>query len=218
MTKAIFWDNDGVLIDTERLYFDATREVLATVGITLTQAQYVELFMVQSTGPWHLAEAAGLAPDEITRLRDERDARYCHSLLETPLVVPGIVAVLEALRGKYVMGIVTSAYKHHFDLAHRGSGLLPYFDFVLTGADYTKMKPHPEPYLRAIERAGVDPGACLAIEDSERGLRSAKAAGIRCAVLPNALTRGSVVDGRFNTAFHDADAILSSAAEILTVL
>ena len=210
MTKAIFWDNDGVLVDTERLYFKATFEVLATVGITLTKAQYVELFMVQSTGPWHLAADAGLDAHDIERLRSERDATYCRWLTETPVVMPGIPQVLDALRGKYVLGIVTSAYQDHFDLIHQRSGLLPYFDFVLTGADYTNVKPHPEPYLTAIERSGVDAADCLAIEDSVRGLRSAKAAGIRCAALPNTLT-GSC-------AFDDADFMLSSVSDVLRLL
>jgi beta-phosphoglucomutase-like phosphatase (HAD superfamily) len=55
MIKAIFWDNDGVLVDTERRYFLATQQVLATTGIPLTKEQYIELFLVQGKGAWHLA-------------------------------------------------------------------------------------------------------------------------------------------------------------------
>ena len=50
MIKAIFWDNDGILVDTERLYFLATQRVLATVGVSLTKEQYIELFLVQGKG------------------------------------------------------------------------------------------------------------------------------------------------------------------------
>jgi beta-phosphoglucomutase-like phosphatase (HAD superfamily) len=60
MIKAIFWDNDGVLVDTERLYFRATQHVLATVGIPLTKEQYIDLFLVQGKGAWHLAADKGL--------------------------------------------------------------------------------------------------------------------------------------------------------------
>ena len=69
MIKAIFWDNDGVLVDTERLYFRATQQVLATVGIPLTTAQYIDFFLVQGTGAWHLAAAQGLSPSAIEQLR-----------------------------------------------------------------------------------------------------------------------------------------------------
>jgi beta-phosphoglucomutase-like phosphatase (HAD superfamily) len=62
---------------------------------------------------------------------------------------------------------------------------------VVTLEDVQFPKPHPEPYLQAARRSGVGPGSCLAIEESERGLRSAKAAGIECWVIPNDLTRGA---------------------------
>jgi len=87
---------------------------------------------------------------------------------------------------------------------------LTYFDFVLTAADFVNLKPDPEPYLRAIERSGMAPESCMAIEDSERGLISAKAAGIRCIVVPTALTR------RGN--FSSADRVCETIADILTIL
>src|SRR6202035_5393847 len=76
MIKAIFWDNDGVLVETEHLYFQATQQVLASIGIELTQDQYIDLFLVQGKGAWHLAEEHGIAPGGIERLRRERNARY----------------------------------------------------------------------------------------------------------------------------------------------
>ena len=99
MTKAIFWDNDGILVDTERLYFEATRDVLATVGVSLSRAQYVDLFMVHSSGAWHLAQAMGLSDSAVDQLRIARDRRYCERLAKAPLLMPGIVDVLEALHG-----------------------------------------------------------------------------------------------------------------------
>jgi HAD superfamily hydrolase (TIGR01509 family) len=210
MNKALFWDNDGVLVDTEQLYFRATQQVLASVGIPLTTEQYVDLFMVQSTGAWHLAEERGIDRLEVERLRNQRDTLYCQWLCEVPLVMPGVSRVIEDLSGRYLMGIVTSSPRAQFDLMHRRTNLLQYFDFVLTGDDYTRFKPHPEPYLRAIQRSGMTAEACLAIEDSQRGLASAKKAGLRCFVVPNALTR--------NGNFGDADRIVESVTEILTVL
>ncbi len=66
--KAIFWDNDGMLVDTERLYFRATQEVLATIGIPLTTEHYIDLFLVHGTGAWHLAAERGLSPSAIEQL------------------------------------------------------------------------------------------------------------------------------------------------------
>jgi HAD superfamily hydrolase (TIGR01509 family) len=210
MIKAIFWDNDGVLVETEHLYFQATQHVLASVGIRLTQEEYIELFLVQGRGAWHLAEERGVAPSDIDRLRNERNTLYADRLAQAPRLTAGITSVLDALHGKYVMGVVTSSRKDHFDLIHRTTGLLKYFDFVLTAGDYSHVKPDPEPYLRAVERSGVGRESCVAIEDSERGLASAKGAGISCIVVPTALTQRGNFDG--------AHRILGSIGEILAVL
>ena len=168
------------------------------------------MFLVQGRGAWHLAEDYGIAPADIDRLRNERNALYSEWLAWAPRLTADIARVLDALHGNYVMGVVTSSRKDHFDLIHRATGLLKYFDFVLTASDYTHVKPDPEPYLRAVERSGVDREACVAIEDSERGLASATGAGISCIVVPTALTQG----GNFGGAHR----ILGSVGEILAVL
>ena len=209
-TKAIFWDNDGVLVETEHLYFQATQHVLASVGIPLTQQDYVELFLVQGRGAWHVAMERGIGPSDIDRLRNERNALYGDLLAQAPCLTAGVIEVLDALHGKYVMGVVTSSRKDHFDLMHRTTGLLKYFDFVLTASDFTRVKPDPEPYLRAVDRSGVGRESCVAIEDSARGLESATGAGISCIVVPTALTQGSN--------FAGAHRVLGSIGEILTVL
>jgi len=210
MVKAIFWDNDGVLVDTEDIYFRATREVLASIDIDLTKERYQDLFLVQGRGAWHLAEERGVTKRDVDRLRDERNALYGRWLSEEPRLMAGVTPVLQALHGKYQMGVVTSSRKDHFDLIHAKTGLLKYFDFVLTASDFTRVKPDPEPYLRAVARSGVDRSACLAVEDSERGLQAAKLAGVPCVVVPTALTRG--------TPFLGAARILGHIGELLEVV
>ena len=208
--KAIFWDNDGVLVNTEHIYFEATQRILATIGIPLTPDQYLELFLVQGKGAWHLAEEKGFTAREIEALRSQRNTLYGQLLAEAPLVIDGVDRVLGSLHGRYVMGVVTSCRKDHFDVIHRNTGLLKYFDFVLTGEDYKHVKPDPEPYLKAVEKSGCEPEVCLAVEDSLRGLTAAKAAGIKCVVVPTPLTRASNFDA--------ADRVLENLHEILRFL
>jgi HAD superfamily hydrolase (TIGR01509 family) len=95
------------------------------------------------------------------------------------------------------MGIVTSSRKDHFDLIHKFTNILRYFDFVLTADDYKRFKPDPEPYLKALARTGCDREECLVVEDSLRGLESAKVAGIRCIIVPNAMTKGCDFPGAY---------------------
>ncbi len=210
MTKAILWDNDGVLVLTEHLYFEATRRVLRSVGMDLTEAQYIELFLVQGRGAWHLAKDQGVPAQTIERLREERNALYGEWLAKGPQLVDGIVSTLEALHGKYVMGVVTSSRRDHFEVIHRSTGLLKYFDFVLTSDDYARTKPEPDPYVAAVERSGIARESCLAVEDSARGLTAAVRAGVRCVVVPTRLTSRST--------FAGADRVLSSVTELPRVL
>jgi len=208
MIKAIFWDNDGVLVETEGLFFKANQETLAGVGVSLQWEQFEEISLGRGGSVLQLAAKPGT--DEFYRLRNERDRVYADLLTREPLVIDGIRDVLDALHGKYVMGIVTSSGHEHFEIIHSRSGLLPYFQFVLTMKDCVRFKPHPEPYLKALELSGFPPEECLVIEDSPRGLASAVSAGIRCIVIPSKFTRGS----RFSGAYK----ILNSVRELPAVL
>ena len=210
MIKAVFWDNDGVLVETEHLYFEANRQVLETAGVALTEDQYIDLFLVQGCGAWHLLEERGVAAAEIDRLRDQRNELYTALIREAPRAVPGVEEVLASLHGKYTMGVVTSSRKDHFQAIHESTGLLQYFDFVLAIGDYARSKPEPDPYLRAIERSGVAADQCMAIEDSERGLMAATKAGLRCVVVPSRLTRRQTFSGAYS--------VLSSVSEVPGVL
>jgi HAD superfamily hydrolase (TIGR01509 family) len=189
MIKAILWDNDGVLVDTEHLYFLATQQILASVGVTLTQEMYIDLLLIQGKGAWHLAEAKGITPADIIELRNRRNTQYIKLLSSQAKVIDGVEDVLNTLYGKYLMGVVTSSRREHFEIIHRSTGLMKYFAFALTGEDYSKFKPDPEPYLVAVQKTGFEKEDCIAVEDSERGLASATAAGLKCIVVPNRLTR-----------------------------
>lgn len=210
MIKAIFWDNDGVLVNTEELYFQATERVLGEVGIALTSRDYMQFFLVESRGAWHLAAERGVSAAEIARLRERRNAVYGELLGNGSLVIDGVVPLLDALRGNYTMGVVTSSRRDHFDIIHRTTGLLGYFDFVLTSDDCTHTKPHPELYENAVARSGFSADECVAIEDSARGLAAAAGAGVRCVVIPTSLTRGSDFSG--------AHRVLAGIAEVPSVL
>lgn len=197
---AILFDNDGVLVDTEALYFQANREVLATVGVDLDQAGYVEWFLREARGAWHLAEARGVPEATINDLRAQRDRRYAALIEEADVSIAGAADVVRALAGRYRLALVTSSDPNHLRAAHARTGLLALFPVILAKGDYERCKPDPEPYLRAMQRLNVPAERCLVIEDSERGLRAAKAAGLTCWVIPSTLTD----TGRFDA----ADAIL----------
>jgi len=184
MFDAIFWDNDGVLMATEHLYYRANVEALAGVGVELTLEEFRRLSLQQGESVLQLAGPAEAA------VRPQRDRRY-HELLDTAAqVMPGAADLLARLHRRQPMAIVTSCRRRHFEAMHRNSGLTGYFDFILTREDYGQGKPDPEPYRTACRRAGVDPVRCLAVEDSPRGVASAAAAGLTVAALPGEINAG----------------------------
>lgn len=203
--KAILWDNDGVLVDTEKLYFQACREELAARGIRIGEAEFIATFLKSSEGI--RAFVGDLDEAEFEALRTRRNARYSALLHGGVEPIAGVEEALKALCGKVRMGIVTSSRGDHFELIHATTGLLPYFDFALVREDYAASKPDPEPYLMALERMGLPADECLVVEDSERGLQAAVSAGIRCAVIPQGLTRTSD--------FSQAYAVLSDLSELV---
>jgi len=194
--RAVFWDNDGVLVDTEGLFFDATCAVLSEAGFTLGRAEFIEYALRHGRSVFELVQEA-LPEVDVERLRSVRNARYADLLARGIQALDGVESALQALHGRVVMGVVTSSNPDHFAIAHRGTGLLRYFDFVLTNRDYEHTKPHPAPYLAALARCGLPAEQCIAIEDSERGLAAAHAAGLRCIVVPRGLTRGGNFDGAY---------------------
>ena len=196
MLSAILWDNDGVLVDSEHYYFEANRIYLRRYGIELTEDQFFQWYLCESRGAWHLVDAQADAAQH-ARWRQERNAIHLQLLADAEsLLTPGIAPLLASLHGRVEMGIVTSATRATFDAIHGKHDLLPYFRFVLTAETYEKSKPHPEPYLLGLERLGLPAEACV-VEDSPRGLDAARAAGLRCIILRNDLSRRHPFEGAY---------------------
>lgn len=204
MTQFILWDNDGVLVDTELWYFKATQRALAELGVHLDEATYQQR-MVRGASSWDLASQAGVDPQRIKAKRQQRDDYYQAYLAREEIEVPGVEQVLALLAEdqNVNMAIVTTSTRAHFDLIHRNRNLLRFMDFVLTREDYVSSKPDPEPYLLALSRFGTRARECLVVEDSQRGLQSAIAAGIDCAVVYNTFTASH----DFSGATHMLDSI-----------
>jgi len=110
------------------------------------------------------------------------------------------------------MGIVSSSRKVHFDEIMRSANIKHYFDFFVVGEDIheSRHKPHPDQYLKALKMTGIRPEEGLAIEDSERGVIAAKAAGLTCFAVPTVLSRGGD--------FSKADKVLKNIRELIPLI
>ncbi len=197
MKSYILWDHDGVLVDTEPLYFEATRAHIARLGVTLELTEYLA-DMAMGRAAWERARLLGATDEQIAAGRDARNADYQRLLRERNIEIPGVLDVLETLGQHFAMAIVTTAKREDFELIHRKRQIVQHMDFVLASGDYAQAKPAPDPYLAALARFGAEPQEAIVVEDSERGLRSAVAAGIDCVVVESEFVRGQ----DFSSATH----------------
>lgn len=188
MKKYLLFDHDGVLVDTEQWYFMANQEALSELGIELDKEQYLKN-MAKGISCWELARSMGIDEAIITEKRVRRNLYYQTYLKKEDIEIPGVESLLSELSKAYKMAIITTSKRSDFELIHQDRHLVQYFDFVLTREDYHNAKPHPEPYLTGLAKFDGRKEEALVIEDSERGLMSAVAAGIECAVVYNEFTK-----------------------------
>ncbi|WP_087687142.1 HAD family phosphatase [Pandoraea sp. PE-S2R-1] len=188
LSKAILWDNDGVLSDTERLFYEVNRDVLAEHGVDLTRERYVDWFLVANLGAWHVLSDRGYPAPELARLRIERNRRYSIALsTANGLTRPGLVPLLTRMKGRARMAIVTASFRDHLALAHGQDAFFEHFEAIFTRETSGQPKPAPDCYLKALDALQLTSDRCVVVEDSPRGLAAACAAGLTCIVIRSEL-------------------------------
>ncbi len=211
MKKYILFDHDGVLVDTEYWYYKAGERALADVGFILDKDQYLR-DMTQSYGTWAQAKAAGMDDQTISKQREVRNYYYQEYLRKEDIEIEGVVEALAELSKYARMAIITTSKRADFQLIHEKRKITQFMDFVLVREDYKRSKPHPEPYLTGLNRFGAAKEETLIVEDSNRGLSSAVAAGIDCAIVYNDFTKThdfSEASYRINNLIELKDIILN---------
>src|SRR5579872_3673505 len=100
MVEAILWDNDGVLVDTECLFFESTRTILDTIGIRLSLRQFLDLSMREGRSAFELAIDRGWGRQQVAELKRERDLLYSEMLRKQTRVLPDVPETLQQLHGR----------------------------------------------------------------------------------------------------------------------
>ncbi|MHB8659451.1 MAG: HAD family hydrolase [Solirubrobacteraceae bacterium] len=182
---AVVFDLDGVLMDSEQLWNQAKRELVAHAGGRWSdEASYAMMGM--SSPEWsaymHDELAVPLPAVEINRLVLARMQQLYHE--HVPLI-PGASVAVHSLRDRWTLGLASSSNREIIDLALGESGLAAAFGATVSSEEVPRGKPAPDVYLEAARRVGVDPSQCVAVEDSSNGLRSAAAAGMTVIAIPN---------------------------------
>ncbi len=185
ITRAVVFDMDGLLIDSERAILECWRATAAAQSLALDDSVWLSMVGLHEAGCAELLDRR-LGVEQATRLtracHEEYDRRVARGL---PLKA-GAHALLQDLSGLGVpMAVATSTRGERARLKLASTALDRYFSHVVTSSDVAHAKPAPDLYLLAAERLGIAPRDCIALEDSEYGVRAASAAGIRVIQVPD---------------------------------
>jgi HAD superfamily hydrolase (TIGR01509 family) len=186
--KAVIFDMDGLLFDTEALYNQALSNAAEQLGHLLT----TELMLSMIGLPWaavetHLRPHFGDSFDVERFLQITQDEFHAREAAEL-CMKQGVVEILDALDAMGMpRAIATSSARQTVDRHLDQFGLVGRFHTVVASGDYARGKPAPDPYLTAATRLSVDPLDCLALEDSYTGVRAAAAAGMMTIMVPDIL-------------------------------
>ncbi len=187
LPEGVVFDMDGVLTDTERLSFRVWEEVGRELNCPGPAQRHLEVVGCSRADICRVIEPL-CAPACTAEEFLDRCAQRTHELVEREgvPVMPGARELLEFLRERRIpAALATSTAERRARRRLELAGLLPYFCSVTTGDMVAHSKPDPEIYLLACRRAGFDPGAVWAVEDSPNGIRSAHAAGLKPVMIPD---------------------------------
>ena len=207
MIRALIFDFDGLILDTEEPIYRSWQEIYEEHGVELPFERWIEI-VGSSTAAFHpqshLEQRLGrpLPPEVI----DRRAARRTELVLAQQ-VLPGVVSHMESAR---LLGIklgVASSSSRDWVAGHlERLGILDRVDCLRTREDVVHVKPEPDLYVSVLDCLGAVAGDALAIEDSPNGIIAAKSAGLRCVAVPNPITAGLDLSL--------ADLIISSLSEV----
>ncbi len=189
--KAVIFDFDGLLLDTETPWYYVFKEAYSAYGLDLPLSLWARNVGTNfdEFHPYQYLEQHVEGPIDLKQLQSDLEKNY-ELRMENVQLLPGVTELLQQARQRSMMLAVASSSTR--DWVHKylkSFGLLPLFDVVVTADDVKCVKPDPELYKLAMHRLGVSPYEAVAFEDSPNGLKAANAAGIRCIIVPNEVTQ-----------------------------
>lgn len=210
--KAVIFDLDGVMIDSEPLHIEAWKVLFARHAIEVAEEEYLHgIGMLDADWIRYLFERRGTQADPEWWQNAKREV-YRDILARNIRPFAGVAALVRRLHREFRLGLASSSWRENLDTVLDAMGLRHCFR-VLTGKeDVARHKPDPEAYLRTAQRLGVPPSACTVVEDSILGVRAATAAGMRCIGVTNSLPAERLGEaGLVVASLEDADAIVRFA-------
>jgi HAD superfamily hydrolase (TIGR01509 family) len=194
--RAVIFDFDGVIADTEPLHFTALQQVLAGIEIPLTETEYYTDYLGFDDRGCFMAALRQhhrqVTPALLAELMEHKALAYLTAVKQGLAIFPGVRELVLEAAERYPLAICSGALRNEIELILEEAGLRKAFRHITSAEDVTRGKPAPDPFLHALaglnqqcERLALTPGDCLVIEDSLPGIRGARAAGMKVLAVAN---------------------------------
>ncbi|MBD3362330.1 HAD-IA family hydrolase [Candidatus Dojkabacteria bacterium] len=202
--KAVIFDRDGVIVNSEPVNVMSAFRAFNKLGIELAEEDKAYIVGRHPIDyRYDLEKKYQFSYDKFRKMQ----RKLYYELFDSAELFLETIHLIKQLKKLGIpLGLTTSSGLESTNLVLKRGELEGIFDVVVTHEDYEKRKPHPEPYQETAKKLDVNTAECIVIEDSEVGLQSAKAAGMKCIILRNQYTTGQD--------FSSADSIFSSAKDI----
>jgi beta-phosphoglucomutase len=204
--QAVLWDMDGVIADTMQYHYSAWRDILKTMGVTMTEAEFRPLFGQRHDNIIRYALGNNLTHEQIEALSDKKQALYRERVSKDIRPLPGAVELIKSLnKNKIKIALASSATPENVDVIINGLGIRKYFQAFVNGPEVAEGKPSPLIFQLAAKKLGALPADCVVIEDAVAGVAAAKEGGMKCVAVTNSLPRAML---------SKADLIVDSLEEV----
>ncbi len=193
MLKAVIFDFDGVIVDTEPAHLLMFQKVLKPHGIQISEEQYYDIYLAMDDRTFFKEafrrNGIPLGDAELEKISGEKARAYAQYIVDKIEALPGSIDLVKKLGSYLPLAIASMALKTEIVMILNSLGLRHYFKVIISAEEVSIPKPDPEVFLRALDKINsiegareksIEPSQCLVIEDSTAGIEAAKSAGMKC--------------------------------------
>src|SRR5271170_1128750 len=181
VARAVLWDMDGTLIDSEEYHWISWRNTMANEGITITREEFLASFGQRNDSIIPRWLGAASTPERVERIGNAKEKLYRHLVRKDGISpLPGVANWLNRLHNEgWLQAIASAAPRANVEVVLEALLASHFFEGIVSAEDVHRGKPDPEVYLTAASRVGATPDRCIVVEDAVAGIEGARSAGMR---------------------------------------